>query len=514
MANYRTDNYKQCCFVAVNLEEQLVPGTFEHTLHYLIENYLDLSDFDDDYNNNETGRPAYHPGVLLRIVLFAYSKGIFTSRQIAWHCERNITFMALACHETPHWTTIASFVSEHPDAITRLFERVLLVCDEHGLLGHELIAIDGCKMRSNASKSHSGTFAELEKKRDKIRSRVTHALAEHQRFDAADETAAAARAQARANTLKAAAERIDDFLAHESPRMGQGNKPKEVKSNITDNESALMKTSHGVIQGYNGVNAVDSKHQVIVNAEVYGAGPEQQTLVPVLDNIQDCYQRIGIADDLWGSGAIVTADTGFANEENMQHCHDHGINAYIPDNQFRSRDPRFEDHLATPSRQRSTKHKAIIPLSAFQLDPVAQTCRCPAGKLLRLRKEGVDERGNHKVFFEGRLTDCRGCAKKAQCMRNPCSADDRKGHGRQVSFITEKKASYTEWMRQRIDTDKGRAIYSHRMHVVEPVFGNIESNKGLNRLTLRGRNKVRSQWQLYSLVHNIEKLQNYGQIAA
>ncbi len=513
MANYRNDNYRQICFVAVNLEEQLVPGTFEHTLHYLIEHYLDLSDFDADYRNDETGRPAYHPGVMLRIVLFAYSRGIFTSRQIAWHCQRNVTFMALACHEAPHWTTIASFVSQHPAAITKLFERVVLVCEEQGLLGHELIAIDGCKMRSNASRSHSGTLKELAKKRDKIRARIQHALSEHRRFDASDENEAAQDSAQRANTLIKAAERIDAFLDQASPRMGQGKRPSEVKSNITDNDSATMKTSHGVIQGFNSVNAVDSKHQVIVSAEVYGAGPEQATLVPVLDAIRERYQRLGIAEDVYASGLIVTADTGFANESNMQHCHDAEINAYIPDNQFRSRDPRFKDHLTAPSRQRTRKHKPIYPVSAFHYDPVAQHCVCPTGKTMRLKKHGLDEQGNQKAFFEGRLSDCRVCPKRHLCMRNPGSADHRKGHGRQVSFLTEKKRSYTEWMRKRIDTDRGRAIYGHRMHVVEPVFGNIESNKGLNRFTLRGKTKVQSQWDLYSLVHNIEKLQRYGRIA-
>lgn len=514
MPNDRNDDYRQCRLIVVNLEEQLVAGTFEHTLHYLIQHYLDLSDFDADYKNDSVGRPAYHPGVLLRIVLFAYSRGIFTSRQMAWHCERNVTFMALACHEAPHWTTIASFVSHHAGAITALFERVLLVCEEQGLLGHELIAIDGCKMPSNASKSHSGTFAELTKKRDKIRARIEHALAEHQRFDAAGKDEAAEKAEQRVKTLKDAAERIDAFLKNESPRMGQGLKPREVKSNITDNESATMKTSHGVIQGYNGVSAVDKKHQVIVGTEVYGAGPEQQTLIPLLDSIQDCYDRIGVPIQLSGGDIIVTADTGFANEANMKHCLDNKINAYIPDNQFRSRDPRFTDHLKPASRKRKTKHKPIFPLSAFHFDPVNDTCRCPAGKLLRLVNVGPDQSGNKKAFFEGRLTDCRACEMKQQCMRNENSADDRQGHGRQVSFMREKKASYTEWMRHRVDTDDGRAIYSHRMHVVEPVFGNIESNKGLNRFTLRTREKVRSQWQLFSLVHNIEKLQRYGRIAA
>ena len=382
------------------------------------------------------------------------------------------------------------------------------------MLGHELIAIDGCKMPSNASRSHSGTFKVLMKKRDKIRARIEHALSEHQRFDVADDVEAARREAQRAETLRHAAERIDAFLTEASPRLGQGKQKTEVKSNITDNESANMKTSHGVIQGYNGVSAVDRKHQVIVNAEVFGAGPEQHTLVPVLDSIKERYQRMGIATDVFSDGLIVTADTGFSNESNMQHCFDAGINAYIPDNQFRSRDPRYKDRLKEPSRQREAKHKKIFAATAFQYDPIAQSCHCPSGKAMLLKKQGQDAQGNQKVFFEGRLTDCRACPKQKLCMRNPGSADTRQGHGRQVSFMTEKKHSFTEWMRQRVDTDKGRAIYSHRMHVVEPVFGNIESNKGLNRFTLRSKTKVQSQWLLYSLVHNVEKLQRYGRIAA
>ena len=234
----------------------------------------------------------------------------------------------------------------------------------------------------------------------------------------------------------------------------------------------------------------------------------------MLDSIQDCYERLGVPLHFSSGEIIVTADTGFANEANMKHCYDNKINAYIPDNQFRSRDPRFTDHLKPASRKRKTKHKSTHPVSAFHYDPVNDTCRCPTGKLLRLKSVGEDQHGNKKAFFEGRLTDCRVCEKKQHCMRNGESADDRQEHGRQVSFMKEKKASYTDWMRHRVDTDEGRAIYSHRMHVVEPVFGNIESNKGLNRFTLRTREKVRSQWQLFSLVHNIEKLQRYGRIAA
>ncbi len=130
---------------------------------------------------------------------------------------------------------------------------------------------------------------------------------------------------------------------------------------------------------------------------------------------------------------------------------------------------------------------------------------------MRHRCARIDQHGNEKAYFEGLLTDCRSCDKRDQCIRNPESANDRSGHGRQVSFITTKKVSCTDWLRQRIDSAAGKEIYAHRMHVVEPVFGNLESNKGLNRFTLRGKKKVEAQCQLFSLVHNIASYKGLAQ---
>jgi hypothetical protein len=99
-------------------------------------------------------------------------------------------------------------------------------------------------------------------------------------------------------------------------------------------------------------------------------------------------------------------------------------------------------------------------------------------------------------------------------MQKPEQADHRKGHGRQVSFIVRSRPTFTDWMKQRVDSDKGKQIYSHRMSTVEPVFANITACKGLKRFSLRGRVKVQGQWQLFCLVHNIEKLMRYGEMAA
>ncbi len=517
MSRFKHYNYSQQLMLVINLEEQLQPGSFEWTIHQLLTHRIDLTVFYDDYNNDKTGRPAYDPCLLLKVILFAYSKGITSSRDIAWCCLTNITFKALSGDLVPHWTTFASFISGHNEAIAKVFEQVLLVCDQQGLLGHELLAIDGCKMSSNAAKEWSGTLKELEGKQEKIKRQINYHLEAHLQADKQPENDPETRHQQAIATLSVAADKIEKFLADATPRLGKGKRPKEVKSNITDNDSAKMTTSKGTIQGYNGIATIDKKHQIIVDATAFGEGQEHHALQPVLEKVAERYQRLEMSPDIL-EHIIITADTGFTNESNMAYLHHKNINGVIPDNQFRSRDPRFKDHKAKhPERKRQNRPLTNqIPAGEFKFDPVNKTCVCPAGEEMWLKKDGTNTPGQPKLFFEGRLTKCRSCPIKTKCMRNPASADTREGHGRQVSFIlSDKRApTYTDWMKHRVDSDEGRKIYSHRMSVVEPVFGNIGYNKKLNRFSLRGKAKVNAQWQLYCLVHNIEKIQHYGQLAA
>jgi transposase len=520
MPKYKPYNYNQDAMIVINYQEQLQPGTFEHTIHFLIEHKLDLSIFHKHYGNDECGRPAYDPAILLKIILFSYSRGITSSREIQWCCETNIIFKALSCDTVPHFTTIAAFVSSYPREIETLFEQILLVCHQQGLLGNELFAIDGCKMSSDASKEWSGTFKELEEKQRKIKKRIRHCLEEHRKLDKKDPTykVQATRYQQTLETLAQAADRIDQFLKTQAPRMGQGKRPKEIKSNITDNDSAKMTTSKGTLQGYNGVATVDKKHQIIVDAQAFGHGQEHHTLKPVLESLEARYRKLNIRKKLFRKTTIITADTGFANEANMQYLHERKINAYIPDNQFRSRDPRFQDQKVKHGKRHQNKPKSqkrnVIPASEFTFDPVSMTCVCPAGNTLSHRGVRENDSGQPTAYFEGRLLQCRYCPLKQKCMHNPKAADHRKGAGRQVSFAIagKRKPTYTDWMKHRVDSDKGKWVYSHRLSTVEPVFGNIATNKGLDRFSLRGKAKVQGQWQLYCMIHNIEKLKNYGRL--
>jgi hypothetical protein len=245
----------------------------------------------------------------------------------------------------PHFTTIAAFISGHAEQVEAIFEQVLLICDADGLLGKELFAIDGCKMSSNAAKEWSGTFQELGEKRNKLRRQIKRCIKDHKATDkrSSGGKERAKRLQQKAETLNNAADRIEEFLATQQPKIGQGKTKKEIKSNITDNESAKMTTGKGTIQGYNGVATVDSKHQIIVDAQAFGHVQEHHTLKPVVTTVKKRFKRLGIKNNIFTpKGTKLTADTGFSNEKNNEFLYKHGINAYIPDNQFRSRDSHFE----------------------------------------------------------------------------------------------------------------------------------------------------------------------------
>jgi transposase len=277
--------------VAVSLAEQLEPGTLEHTIHYVVENRLDLSGFDGERSNDETGRPGYDPRVLLKVVLLGYARGLLSSRRLEAACKQNILFMALSCGQRPDHSTIAEFVSGMgEERIGSLFSQVLLVCEEEGLLGGTHFAIDGYKLSSNAAKEWSGTHADLRRKHEKLRELVRESVREHRSNDR-EKIAPSQRSAERRQRLEQKASRIERFLAENAPRIGRMGK--EVQSNVTDNESAKMKSSHGIIQGYNANAMVDAKHQVIVHAQAFGEGDDGAAVQPMLDGARKNLKAAG-----------------------------------------------------------------------------------------------------------------------------------------------------------------------------------------------------------------------------
>ncbi len=503
MARYKNYDLNQSKLIPVVFSDQITRGSFEYTINILVDEHLDMSIFDERYSNDEGGRPAYDPSLLLKIILAAYARGFSSSRDIEKLCRENVVFMALSADTQPHYTTIAKFIAQMDGVIQPLFTEILMVCDQQGLIGKDMFAIDGCKMPSNASKEHSGTHAEMTKKQKKIDRAVRRMLSKHREEDQSpqenDHTRRAAE-EKNIEELRKASRKIKKHLKSSEERLGLSGKI--VKGNITDNDSAKMKTSHGTIQGYNGVAAVDSKHQIIVGAEAFGQGPENNLLKPMIDNVANNLGK------RYTRTTKVTADSGFHSKTALEDCFENKIDAYVADGNYRKRDPRFADRDRYQPKERKAKW---FVASDFEYDSVANSCRCPADKpMWSSGKRTIN--GNDYQNFTGYLNDCKHCPLQQQCMRKP-----PKVYGRQVSIKRNNKKTdvlnVIDRMKIKIDSDKGRHVYSQRLGTVEPVFGNINTNKRLNRFSLRGKPKVNAQWLMYCMVHNVEKIQRYGELA-
>ena len=508
MARYKHSDYKQLLMVPVSLEDQIQPGTMEYAIHRLIEERVNTAIFDEKYRNDETGRMAYNPKTLLKIVLFAYSRGIMQSRRIERACRENITFMALACGQAPDHSTLAAFVSSMgTEQIIALFGQILLVCEQEGLLGGTHFSLDGLKLSSNASKEWSGKQVDLLKKKEKLEQKVKEAIKEHRESDLRGGDRDEMRKQKRIKRFERQVKRIDAFLTKNKPKIGS--QKKEIQSNVTDNESAKLTTSHGIVQGYNANAVVDSKAQVIVHAEAFGKGDDSSLVKPMLEGTKRNLKAAGLGAEAL-KGKIVSADTGYFSKVNLAACRDEQVDAYIPDRGFRNRDPRFAE--AKRHRRSVDKHKRRYKSKRrwfspddFKIDDETGKLMCPAGKSLYKNGSNVEDKGYRGVAYKAPKKNCRNCHLRSKCLQNPNGAQ------RQVRYFHSKPTGgLANEMKQKIDTPEGRKIYSKRLWIVEPVFGNIRAQKNLDRFTFRGRGKVNIQWRLYCLMHNIEKILHFG----
>lgn len=489
----------------VDFERQVLVGSFEYALCHLVDHELDLSAFHARYKNDVEGASAFDPAVLIKIILLAYSRGIISSRKMEAACRENVLFIAVSGDSQPHFTTLAAFVSAMGDSVAKLFAQVLLICDRQGLIGREMFAIDGVKLPANASKAKSDTRADYQRQADKMELAARQMLEKHHGADhAASDNAQARRDAQKLERLQQEARQLRDWLK-QNPEDRKGSTGSIRLSNRTDNESAKMATGKGVIQGYTGVAAVDEKAQIIIDAQAHGTGSEQELLLPV----------IGATASYRLADTVITADAGYHSHANLKVLAQQQIDAYVPDNGYRKRDERYADqhvHAAKPdplwNKATPAKKSPCFKPADFTLAADHSHCICPAGKRLYSNGSNCTNKGYAAMKFSGAKQDCVPCERRSECLRKP-----EKTPVRQVSFFQGKRdvtENHIDQMKLKIDSDTGRRMITRRFATVEPVFGNLRSNKRLHRFTLRGKAKVDGQWKLYCLMHNIEKLAHHG----
>jgi hypothetical protein len=194
----------------------------------------------------------------------------------------------------------------------------------------------------------------------------------------------------------------------------------------------------------------------------------------------------------------VIADTNYFSEANCKYLEDNEIDGHIPDQFFRNRDPRYPDNY--PRRKGK---KNLYTVEDFTYDEENNCYKCPAGKILHSVRDTMMKGHKYKKYITHKNV-CQFCYKKTECLKKNSTR-------RTLHIIIEaRKKTYSEKMKEKIDTPEGRKIYSRRMGIVEPVFANIRYHKGLDEFTLRGKEKVNIQWVLYCIVHNIGKIARYS----
>lgn len=447
--------------------DEFVPGDHEVRI---INDVVDTLDISPLLNQHEGGgAPAYHPAMMLKVIIYAYSLGIYSSRRIAQELKTDTAFMFLSGLQAPDFRTICLFRAQHAAVLPDLFVEVVRLCASLGMveLGH--IAFDGTKLKANAALRQSRDKDSLEKEIECTKKQARQMIETSARIDESEEQEHPdGDGSEMAKELTKKEYRLKKL--NEAREMLEREKLKRV--NITDPESRLMQDSHRAIQpSYNGQVAVDEKEQVIVAADITQETTDHHELKRMVEMVE---QNLGSLPK------EASGDAGYSSYENLEYAQQKGLDAYIPDDFF----------LALEKKDQSEKryHK-----SNFQYDQMRDVYICPEGKNLKRYQEM--KRLGKPPFIIYRGKSCKGCAVKEECTTGPARRITRDG-----------RESLVEAMREKLRSDEGREIYKKRLYTAEPVLGNIKWNRRRIMMSLRGLKKVRGEFLLMCLVHNVKKV--------
>jgi transposase len=491
MARYKTTDVAagQGLFLNVNLSKQLMPGSFEYMLNDLLNGKIDISIFDKNYKNDKTGASAVPPSVLLKLIIYAYRNGCKSSRKIWAMSRENIIAKALTGDMEIHWTTIADFISSNSHDFKEIFIKILGYCNELELVSGEDFAVDGLRLPSNASMEMSGTKEELGKRIEVYRKMAEKHLARHIKLDAEGEIDEETKKQyeGRQKELTRQIEKLSAFFENMEEKPGKSGG--EVKSNVTDNESAIIHSSKGYIQGYIGIAVTDSKNQVIVAAEAVGTANEGEHLPGLIDQTLENLSQASVKQPE-GRGPVFMADTNYFSEKNFKACQERNVEAIIPGGEMK--------------KSKSSDGQERYGSDDFTYHETENIYECPYGK--KLEHKGVTQLGSGEyAIYQGSMTDCKACPGFSRCTKTTKKNNEIVQGKKLLISVNERLCTA---MRKKLETQEYQQKYSRRIQIVEPVFANIRYCKGLNRFMHRGKKKVNGQWLLYCIVHNLEKCLN------
>ena len=431
--------------------------------------------------SKEEGRPAYHPAMMIKALLWGYATGVRSSRKIEEKLEQDVVFMWLAGLEKPDFRTLCLFRTNNKEALEKIFTDVIIVAKTMGMATLGLVALDGSKVRAN---SGIDTFKKLGDWKELLKEAKDEAekiINEAESIDKEEDKIHGAnrRGDELPKEIEKAQDRIKkiEALIKKAHELG---KEDESRVSLTDAEASFMHRGNTSIPAFNAQLAV-TEEQLIVYADV--------TPEPV-DVNQTKKAVKGMEETVKEKPKIVVADTGYAGGENFKYLEDNKIDGYIP-----SEDER---HIGSKKRQKAMEH--LFAKEVFTYNTHKDKYTCPQGEILRL----VARTQFKSKYSKREITTYR--TKRGTCavcpLREKCTTNIKLGR----AITRDGYEEYRERMRAKISTAEGRAIYGKRKCLVEPVFGQIKIRSRFDQFLLRGLEKAKIEWKIAAIAHNLLKI--------
>src|ERR1035441_2779719 len=367
---FRAYDPDQVLLMAPVLSEWVPEGDLAHFVSDLVESgTLELSAIYASYED-ERGFPPYYPRLMVKLLIYGYANGVMSSRKLEHASFRDVAVRMLCADQHPDYRSIARFRKRHLEALGELFVQALRLCKQAKLVGFGSLALDGTKVRANASRHKAMSYERIQREEQQLeaeiaelRRNVKGLLSEAERVDAEEDQRFGpenrgdelpeelTRRESRLAKIKEAKEALEAQAreaetARRAEMAAEGKKPRTppngrdpfapkptAQRNFTDPESRIMKTSDGSFhQCYSGQAIVDAEAQVIVVAELSDEAPDAQQLEGALEQLDENLQEI---DAELPDGAVLTADAGYFSEENVKTTAEHGLDPYIATGRFK-----------------------------------------------------------------------------------------------------------------------------------------------------------------------------------
>ena len=318
----------QMLLLPPSVRDWVPEGDLAHVISAVVD-ALDLSEIEDVYEEELRGYPPYHPRMMTKLWLYAYAVGTRSCRKLAQLVQRDVGFMMLAAGNQPDFRTLNNFRLRHLAALSGLFVQVVRLCEKKGLVQLRHVAVDGTRVKANASKHSAMSYGRMQQEEARIRAEVEAYFRECDEVDAEEDARYGPdrRGDELPEELRTAERRrraIREAMAElelEAQEAGKAEPEEKAQRNFTDPESRIMKGSEGAfIQGYNAQAAVDASSQVIVAASLTNSAADAGQLVPIVDLVE---VNLGVRP------RQVSADAGYCSETNLEALEERGIDGYV-----------------------------------------------------------------------------------------------------------------------------------------------------------------------------------------